>query len=99
MTTLVPLRPETFPAFAEQAIATDAEDSHKDEILDSAGGPSVGTVWFATPDNGSDATGCLFNIRIQPQFRGRGHAKAALDLLDTVARDRIEPLRRDDDAT
>ncbi len=55
------------------------------EIRDSADGKNVGALWFAIDtDNGAGA-GYLYNIRVEPAFRGRGHAKAALDRLDEVA--------------
>lgn len=49
------------------------------EILDAALPESVGFVWFALLDEGADRTGYVYNIRVEPAFRGRGHAKEALD--------------------
>jgi ribosomal protein S18 acetylase RimI-like enzyme len=55
------------------------------EIHDSADGQVVGSLWFAIDTQHGAASGYLYSIRVEPAFRGRGHAKAALDLLDQIA--------------
>lgn len=49
------------------------------EIRDAALPDPVGFVWFALLDDGAERTGYVYNIRVEPAFRGRGHAKEALD--------------------
>ena len=55
-------------------------------IRESAAGAAVGALWFADVDTPEGRTGFIYNIRIQPAYRGRGHAKQALDLIEPVAR-------------
>lgn len=55
------------------------------EIQDTANGQTVGALWFAVDSNQGTGAGYLYNIRVEPAFRGRGHAKAALDRLDEIA--------------
>jgi ribosomal protein S18 acetylase RimI-like enzyme len=55
------------------------------EIHDSADGQAVGALWFSIDSDPGGGAGYLYNIRVEPAFRGRGHAKAALDRLDEVA--------------
>lgn len=43
----------------------------------------VGHLWFAVQGAGQE--GYLYNIRIKPAFRGRGHARAALQRLEDIA--------------
>jgi len=54
---------------------------------DSAGnaGSVVGSLWFAVVDGVEGRSGYIYNIRIEPPYRGRGHAKEALDLVEAVA--------------
>lgn len=55
------------------------------EIHDGADGQIVGSLWFAIDTHQGATSGYLYSIRVEPAFRGRGHAKAALDLLDAIA--------------
>ena len=119
MTELIPMRPSTFPAFAEEAIADYARDSAQAgrwseqeapararaefqrllplgldtpnhffyEILGGAEREPVGSLWFALDTTDQAKAGYLYSIRVAPAFRGRGHAKEALDLLEGVALD------------
>ncbi|MFT3819710.1 MAG: GNAT family N-acetyltransferase [Rubrivivax sp.] len=48
---------------------------------------SVGDLWFALDGEGEACSGYLYNIRVEPEFRGRGHAKAALEALVDRARE------------
>jgi ribosomal protein S18 acetylase RimI-like enzyme len=57
------------------------------EIQDAASGQPVGALWFAVDAHHGAGTGYLYNIRVEPAFRGRGHAKDALDRLDEIALD------------
>jgi ribosomal protein S18 acetylase RimI-like enzyme len=53
----------------------------EDEIL----GCQIGSVWLAVMGPDDPRSGYVYSIRIQPEFRGRGYAKAALDLIEAVA--------------
>ena len=55
------------------------------EIENDSTGEPVGVLWFAIIENGDVRSGYVYNIRIKPEFRGRGHAKAALDLIEKFA--------------
>ncbi|MBI3368361.1 MAG: GNAT family N-acetyltransferase [Burkholderiales bacterium] len=54
-------------------------------IKESADGPTIGHLWFAVQGPADARVGFLYNIRVLPEFRGRGHASAALLLLEKVA--------------
>jgi ribosomal protein S18 acetylase RimI-like enzyme len=58
------------------------------EIRDEAAGVAVGALWFAIDVKNDPSAGYLYSIRVEPAFRGRGHAKAALDRLEAVALDK-----------
>jgi ribosomal protein S18 acetylase RimI-like enzyme len=45
----------------------------------------VGHLWFAVQDAGPTRAGYLYNILVKPAYRGRGHAKAALELAEPLA--------------
>ncbi|MGY4827134.1 GNAT family N-acetyltransferase [Sphaerotilaceae bacterium SBD11-9] len=117
MTLLVPMHPQAFEAFAEEAIATHADhnaqvgrwpretaleraraefarllpqgqqtpDHFFYEIEDQVVGEKVGYLWSAVVGPDDARGGYVYNIRVRPAFRGRGHAKAALDLIEAVA--------------
>ena len=56
------------------------------EVRDEALGASVGFVWFAIRAYAGTRSGYVYNIKIRPASRGRGHAKAALDLIAEFSR-------------
>jgi len=117
MTTLIPMRPETFPSFVEEAVASYAADNvtagrwpaagaearartdfdrllpqglatpghHLCEIEDEDMRQSVGFVWFAEVGDEGTRSGFLYSIRVKPEFRGRGYAKAALGQVERLA--------------
>jgi ribosomal protein S18 acetylase RimI-like enzyme len=58
------------------------------EIEDEATRQSVGFLWFAIIEASDTRYGYVYNIRVKPEFRGRGHARAALDLIEAVAADK-----------
>ena len=60
-------------------------DNYFYEIRASAGGETVGQLWFAALPRGSQRIGYLFQIEIYPAFRRRGHARAALDAFESLA--------------
>lgn len=55
------------------------------EIEDGSQGLKVGSLWLALNDAGGHRVGYVYNIRVQPEFRGRGHARAALQLAEAIA--------------
>lgn len=44
----------------------------------------VGFVWFAVLEAGGTRTGYVYSIQVQPEHRGRGHARAALERLEEI---------------
>ena len=56
-------------------------------IQESAGGNVVGSLWFAVSESNGERSGFLYNIKLSPEYRGRGYAAEALQLLDRHARD------------
>ena len=55
------------------------------EVRDEDVGATVGSVWFATVGGDDERSGYLYNLRIKPEFRGRGYAKAALERIEQLA--------------
>jgi ribosomal protein S18 acetylase RimI-like enzyme len=56
------------------------------QILETSDGPSIGALWFAVINSEGKRSGYVYNIRVNPAHRGRGHARAALLLMEEVAR-------------
>ena len=57
------------------------------EIAEEGSQAVVGYVWFGIRQSGDDRTGHLYRIRILPELRGRGYAKAAIGLVEELAAD------------
>jgi len=55
-------------------------------IRESPEGEAIGQIWFNSSEAGGERVGYLYNIRLEPQHRGHGHAARALALLDEHAR-------------
>jgi ribosomal protein S18 acetylase RimI-like enzyme len=55
------------------------------EIQDETTDRTVGSLWFAIVEADDVRSGYVYTVRVQPEFRGRGHAKAALELVERVA--------------
>jgi ribosomal protein S18 acetylase RimI-like enzyme len=117
MTALVPMQADGFDAFAEESIASYAQDNTRAcrwspadaldrarkefqhllpqglqtpenfiyDIRDEVTHETVGFVWFAIVQRAAIRSAYVYSIRIKPEFRGRGHAKAALDLVEGIA--------------
>jgi ribosomal protein S18 acetylase RimI-like enzyme len=117
MTALVPMRPEQFAPFVEEAIAAYARDNAAAgrwpsdealarsraefdrllpqgfatpnhfiyEIQDDAGGTTVGFLWFAVVGETGTRSGYVYNVQVKPEFRRRGHARAAFAALERIA--------------
>lgn len=59
---------------------------HFFEVRDETLGKVVGFLWFAVRHQADTGSGYVYRIKIHPAFRGRGHAKAALDLIADFSR-------------
>jgi len=57
------------------------------EILEDPAGQTIGFVWLALVETPASRDAFLYSIRISPDFRGRGHAKAAMELVEAIAID------------
>ena len=63
----------------------DTPGHHLCTVVDD-GGRAVGVLWFGpTSGSGSDAT-FIYDIEIEPPYRGRGYGRAALEALEPLAR-------------
>lgn len=58
------------------------------EIEDEAYPRPVGFLWFAIVENNGGRWGYIYHVRIHPEFRGRGHARAALAHIERFALDK-----------
>jgi ribosomal protein S18 acetylase RimI-like enzyme len=56
------------------------------EVLGEPAGPAVGWLWFAINVACDIRSGYVYNVKIKPEFRGKGHARAALALIEEQAR-------------
>ena len=57
-------------------------------ILSEPGGPPVGDLWVETGTDSDPHRATINLIRIAPEFRRRGYARAALGALETYLRER-----------
>ena len=60
-------------------------EHHLHEIQDGPGGQTVGYLWFMVSASHDERWAFLYNIRVFPEFRGRGHAGAAMKLFERRA--------------
>lgn len=67
-----------------QGLAT--PDHHVYEIQDELTAEMVGFLWFAVVGKGDAKFAYIYNICVEPPFRRRGHAKAALLWLEQFVR-------------
>ena len=49
-------------------------------------GPTVGVLWFAIVEQYDVRSAFVYDIKIEPEFRHQGHAKAAFAMLEQRAR-------------
>ena len=54
------------------------------EIVEEGSGAVGGAGWFGIRQSGDDRTGYVYTVRIQPELRGRGYAKAAIALVEEL---------------
>lgn len=79
----VALASREFDRLLPQGVATSGH--HLLEILGEPGGSTLGYIWFAVVDAPPGRTVYLYNIRVLPEFRGQGHAKAAMEQVEAHA--------------
>lgn len=58
------------------------------EIREAQVGQTVGFLWVAEIEADGMRTGFVYSIHIHPEQRGRGYAKAAIDRLEALSRER-----------
>jgi ribosomal protein S18 acetylase RimI-like enzyme len=63
-------------------------DIRRTAPADDASGPGevVGQLWYAIDEGPFERAAYVYYIRVAPRFRGRGHAHAALELLEQRVR-------------
>jgi len=60
-------------------------NNHLYEIRDHAGGKTVGFLWFATISRGNTKVAYVYQLEVHPEFRRRGHARAAFEAMESLA--------------
>lgn len=69
-----------FARLLPQGVATPGHRLY--EILEKASGQCVGVLWLALQQAGAERVGYVYNLRVGSAFRGRGHARAAMQLAE-----------------
>lgn len=72
-----------FARLLPQGLAT--PDNHLYEIRDDVGGRTVGFLWFATVSRGNTKAAYVYQLEVHPEFRRRGHARAAFQSMESLA--------------
>ena len=72
-----------FARLLPQGLAT--PNNHLYEIRDETGDMTVGFLWFATVARGNAKTGYVYQLEVHPEFRRRGHARAAFQAMESIA--------------
>ena len=62
-------------------------DNHLFEMQVPGSGEAVGYLWAAPLNRGVKRVAFVFQLYVLPQFRRRGHARAALQAYEAIARD------------
>jgi ribosomal protein S18 acetylase RimI-like enzyme len=55
------------------------------EIRDQEGDRTVGFLWFATMVRGNARVAYVYQLEVHPEFRRRGHARAAFQAMESIA--------------
>ena len=71
-----------FMALLPQGLAT--PDDHLFEIVDTEGGSSLGTLWFAVEDRHGVRGAFVYDLEVRPEYRRLGHAERAFGLLEAI---------------
>jgi ribosomal protein S18 acetylase RimI-like enzyme len=74
-------------AFAELLPDGRTTSGHEVRSIISDAGERVGMAWFAPEDRPMGRVVFIYDIAIDPTHRRRGHAQAALDAIESFARD------------
>lgn len=64
---------------------TDTSDNYVFDIRDEATETTVGILWFAVVTKHGIKSAFVYDIEIWPEYRRRGHARAALFALESLA--------------
>jgi ribosomal protein S18 acetylase RimI-like enzyme len=72
-----------FVRLLPQGLAT--PNNHLYEIRDETGGRTVGFLWFATTVRGNAKAAYVYQLEVHPEFRRRGHARAAFQAMESMA--------------
>ena len=59
-------------------------DHHLFEIVATAGGPTVGHLWFAIEDRSGHRGAYVYDVEVLEPFRRQGHAARALQALEAI---------------
>ncbi len=62
-------------------------DNHFYEIKESETGPTVGSLWFAMQVSHGVRSAFVYDLEVKPEFRRRGHARAAFEAMEPLARE------------
>ena len=73
-----------FDELLPQGLAT--PDNFLFEIRDAEGGASVGSIWFAIVERGSERHAFVYDVVVDPAQRRRGHALRAFEALEPRVR-------------
>jgi len=73
-----------FARLLPQGLST--PNNHLYEIRDHAGGRTVGFLWFATISRGNTKVAYVYQLEVHPEFRRRGHARAAFEAMEALAK-------------
>lgn len=68
-----------------QGLAT--PDNFLFEIKSEFEGPTVGYIWFAVVEKNGIRSAFVYDVEVRPEFRRRGHARAAFKAIEPLARD------------
>ena len=60
-------------------------NNHLYEIRDQTGDRTVGFLWFATVARGNTNVAYVYQLEVHPEFRRRGHARAAFEAMESLA--------------
>jgi len=75
---------QSYDELLTQGLAT--PNQHLFEMRDSAGAP-VGTIWLAVIEQAGARHGYIYDVRVEPEHRRKGHARAAFLALEPLARE------------
>jgi len=72
--------------FSEILPEGQATRKHDFRVARNDAGEAVGVLWFAWSDTTDPRTAFIWDIAVEPAFRGRGYGRAVLEALEPIAR-------------